>query len=117
VSAIKWPSSALAEATEAAPAFSKPPPFTAENAPLASLTPTVTSGTLRTGELSGSTNWHQVKAALATASLTPEQAAIIKADTAETAMAVPASAARARKAANEIAQAKEESGVPPAVRR
>jgi hypothetical protein len=37
VAATKWPSTALGEATEAAPAFSKPPPYTAENAPPATL--------------------------------------------------------------------------------
>jgi hypothetical protein len=109
VAATKWPSSALSEAAEAAPAFSKLPPFAPENAPPASLASMATSGPPRTDELSGSTNWHQVKAALATASMTQEQAAIINAATAETATAVLASAARARKAAKEIAQAKEEA--------
>jgi hypothetical protein len=59
IAATKWPSTALAEAAEAALAFSKPPPYTAEDAPPATLT-TATSaspGSLRTGEFSGSTNW------------------------------------------------------------
>jgi hypothetical protein len=106
IATTKWPSSALAEA---APAFSKPPTYTAENAPLDTLAPTATPGSSRTGEFSGSTKWHQVKAALATASMTPEQAAIINVVTAKTATAVLASAARARKAAKEILQAKDEA--------
>jgi hypothetical protein len=111
VAATKWPSTTLAEAAEAAPDFSKPLPYKAENAPPATLTtsPSAASGSPRTGEFSGSTNWQQVKAALATASMTPEQAAIINAATAETATAVLTSAARAKKAAKEIAEAKEET--------